>query len=300
MAEEINTQAAPEVTADLNDIDVSDIDFGANDNEEPTEESEKNAAAPKPEEADPQKPEEGEAETEKPEQDDEKQTDQFTLKHLDEVKTVSRDEVIALAQKGMDYDRVRQKIDDLTAASGTLSAEKEKSDSRIALLTDIAHQNGYKDFDDFIDNVQAKQLAERDGIDEATALKQIRLDRKERELAEKEQKLTAERASKDADTETSQKTIEKRNADFAEFSSSKYGSIKPEEIPKEVWDVYGDGNKGYTLLQAYIQVHAEKLESELAAQKKNAENKQRSTGSIASAGKEPVKDPWLADLQSRF
>lgn len=300
MAEEINTQAAPEVTADLNDVDVSDIDFGATDNEEPAEESEKNAAAPEPEEADPQKPEKGEAETEKPEQDDEKQTDQFTLKHLDEVKTVSRDEVIALAQKGMDYDRVRQKMDDLTAANGTLSAEKEKLDSRIALLTDIAHQNGYKDFDDFIDNVQAKQLAERDGIDEATALKQIRLDRKERELAEKEQKLTEERASKDADTETSQKTIQKRNADFAEFSSSKYGSIKPEEIPKEVWDLYGDGNKGYTLLQAYIQIHAEKLESELAAQKKNAENKQRSTGSIASAGKEPVKDPWLADLQSRF
>lgn len=35
----------------------------------------------------------------------------YTLRHLDEVKTVGRDEVIALAQKGLDYDRVRSKLD---------------------------------------------------------------------------------------------------------------------------------------------------------------------------------------------
>lgn len=36
----------------------------------------------------------------------------FTLRHLGETKNVGRDEVIALAQKGMDYDRIRGKLGD--------------------------------------------------------------------------------------------------------------------------------------------------------------------------------------------
>jgi hypothetical protein len=37
----------------------------------------------------------------------------FTLKHLDEVRTVGRDEVVKLAQQGMDYERVRSERDQL-------------------------------------------------------------------------------------------------------------------------------------------------------------------------------------------
>lgn len=43
------------------------------------------------------------------------ETDLFTLKHLDERRTVNREEVIALAQKGLDYDRIRAKYDALRA-----------------------------------------------------------------------------------------------------------------------------------------------------------------------------------------
>ncbi len=39
----------------------------------------------------------------------------FTLKHLGEVTTVGRDEVIALAQKGLDYDRIRGKYEQASA-----------------------------------------------------------------------------------------------------------------------------------------------------------------------------------------
>lgn len=62
---------------------------------------------------------------------EEKPQEQFTLKHLSEIKTVGRDEIIALAQKGMDYDRQRQKVTELQAANDTLSktgTHKEKPD----------------------------------------------------------------------------------------------------------------------------------------------------------------------------
>lgn len=39
----------------------------------------------------------------------------FTLKHLGEIRHVGRDEVIALAQKGLDYDRIRSKYHEATA-----------------------------------------------------------------------------------------------------------------------------------------------------------------------------------------
>ena len=40
----------------------------------------------------------------------------FTLKYMDEVKTVTKDEAVVLAQKGMDYDRVKQKQTDAQTA----------------------------------------------------------------------------------------------------------------------------------------------------------------------------------------
>lgn len=54
----------------------------------------------------------------------EAETDRFTLKHLDEVRTVSRDEVIALAQKGLDYDRIRAKYDALRADQPESAGQK--------------------------------------------------------------------------------------------------------------------------------------------------------------------------------
>lgn len=40
------------------------------------------------------------------------EAESFTLRHLGETKNVGREEVIALAQKGMDYDRIRSKLGD--------------------------------------------------------------------------------------------------------------------------------------------------------------------------------------------
>jgi hypothetical protein len=50
----------------------------------------------------------------------------FTLKHLGEVRTVGRDEVITLAQKGLDYDRIRGKYDAFVQTdAATLKRQEE-------------------------------------------------------------------------------------------------------------------------------------------------------------------------------
>jgi hypothetical protein len=54
----------------------------------------------------------------------------FALKHLGEVKTVGRDEIVTLAQKGLDYDRQRQKNDELLSRNNALAAETERLRAR--------------------------------------------------------------------------------------------------------------------------------------------------------------------------
>lgn len=288
---EETVQATNEVSADLNDIDVSDLDFSAVDEE--TETLEENAT-PETEEADQPETAEGESGAEEAEEKEKpEETDQFTLKHLDEVKTVSRDEVIALAQKGMDYDRLKAKSEERYAA---LETEKNLSESRVTIFNEIAKQGGFKDVDELIENIQAEQLAEQIGTDKETALKQVRLEKKERELLEKEQRLTAARDSRSKVDEDAKAFIEK------------HPSIDFKSIPKEVWDKV---NGGESLLTAYDDFMTEKAQKELAAEnerlkaeleaaKKNADNKARSTGSATSAGKDRVSDPWISDLESRF
>ena len=50
----------------------------------------------------------------------------FTLKHLDEVVSVDRGRVVELAQKGLDYDRVRSKLDSARDELAALRAQREE------------------------------------------------------------------------------------------------------------------------------------------------------------------------------
>ena len=84
---------------------------------------------------------------------------EFTLKHLDETKTVGRDEVISLAQRGLDYDRVKEK---LTAANAQLAA-LQGADERLEFFKTLADSQG-KTLDQFIEATAAAVRAEEKQI----------------------------------------------------------------------------------------------------------------------------------------
>lgn len=99
-AEAVQTEERPERRTSWEwDVDVGEIMDGVRDEAE------------SPEQAVTTQPEDGEL---------------FTLKHLDEVSTVSREKVIELAQKGLDYDRVRAKLDAARDELGELKSLAEK------------------------------------------------------------------------------------------------------------------------------------------------------------------------------
>ena len=309
MNEENNISAMHEDTApetdstsamedDWDDIDLSDVVDDENDGAE-QEETPVETETDTPE-ADQQTEEPGqeqqedtpEADTE-PAEEPAEQT--FDLKFLGETKTVNRDEVITLAQKGLNYDKVL--------------AERDTTKSELEQLGGISLLRDCKEFleelaaesrmtvSDLMDSTRAEVLAKKEGLDNSVALQRIKLDR-DRKAFE------AEKARKEAERKAKNEAEEKQNRDILSFVQA-YPEVQPQDIPKEVWDsVHRDG---ISLTAAYSAFENKKLREEVKAWKSKAEtaeqnykNQQRSTGSQSTAGvgaatkKDPIDLDWYS------
>ena len=226
-----------------------------------SDEAEETEAEEETEDTAENEPEDGEEETEKAE---EKKADElFELKHLGETKSVTRDEMKALAQKGLDYDRIRAERD-------ALKAEKENG-------------NEYEQF--------VKELAEQ----QKTTPEELMMNQRVRSMMLEDRTLTAAKAREmikaQQDERKSAKAAEaKRNESFRSFAQA-HPDVKPEDIPQSVWD---DVHGGMDIGVAYdkfakaeesrkLSERNAELEKELAALKANQKNAARSTGSKAKS-----------------
>lgn len=254
----------------------------AQDTDESEEKEAEDAADPE-EDADQQESEEeddsddGNAEETEEEQEEETPDQKFTLKHLDEVREVGRDEVVELAQKGMDYDRIRTERD-------TLKQSKEKLDEYETFLKRIA---GDQSIEDLIDSTLAKldvADAEKRGeeMDEVEQFKKLRIERVKREAKNPPPAAEPEKTEEEKEKERLGKSIQR--------FIKEYPDVKATDVPPEVWRDYR--NHRADLLECYQLYENKKLKDELKSLKQNQKNKERSTGSKKSAGKTQV-DKWF-------
>lgn len=209
----------------------------------------------------------------------ETQADQFELKHLDEVKSVGREEVIALAQKGMDYDRVRQKYD---AAKPAVEWYEKNSDTVKWLEEMAAEQN--MSLAEMVDETRAEIMARKTNQSVAVCRGIVANERKAMELEARQKAIEASDKNSRVDTEVK------------EFLQA-YPKVGPDGIPQDVWD---EVNKGESLINAYRAYENKQLKAELeearAANERRAQeekNKARSTGSQSTQGKKEI-DPFDA------
>jgi len=231
------------------------------------------------EESDGASAEEGESKGDKGDPD---QGSSFTLRHLGEERTVDREEVIKLAQQGMDYPRIREKWD--------------------AVKDDVPKLRMYESF--------LKELADARGSDIESLIDETRtraiLARAEANGEKFEPSSAAARAVKmrtefvPADTKSQQeKEAEKEAKGQQEIERfvKEYPDVQAEEIPKEVWDAVNE-NDGDLLgcYQRYenrkLREDVKRLASELEAVKNQQKNKERSTGSAKSVGSGPARDAF--------
>lgn len=272
---------------DWSDIDFSDLEILDGDEEESQGgETQNDTAEP---EADQQ---EGEAEAEaanEPTAEVQEQTDGseeadqpelIELKHLGQTVRVTPEQLNAYAQMGLDYQRIREDRD-------AARKEVERLTAMETFLKELAAPQGIS-VEDLIDGARAEVLAKKEHLNKDVALQRIKLDRERKAFeAQKDQQ------KKEAQAKSQEEA--KRQEQFLRFART-YPKVKPNDIPKDVWDAFKDGED---LVNAYarfenreLKEKVSKLESQLETAKKNSENKRRSAGSQRSAGSASEMDEF--------
>lgn len=272
---------------DWSDIDFSDLEILDGDEEESQGgETQNDTAEP---EADQQ---EGEAEAEaanEPTAEAQEQTDGseeadqpelIELKHLGQTVRVTPEQLNAYAQMGLDYQRIREDRD-------AARKEVERLTAMETFLKELAAPQGIS-VEDLIDGARAEVLAKKEHLNKDVALQRIKLDRERKAFeAQKDQQ------KKEAQAKSQEEA--KRQEQFLRFART-YPKVKPNDIPKNVWDAFKDGED---LVNAYarfenreLKEKVSKLESQLETAKKNSENKRRSAGSQRSAGSASEMDEF--------
>ena len=219
----------------------------------------------------------------------------FTIKVNKEERTVGIDEMKALAQKGADYDRIKEQ-----------NAQKQQTiDTLQAKLDGISSQQGALDILGIVAEKSGstlEQLAESlyvnfrrtAGASEETA-------REELKSAKLEKELNAFKAQKTQQQEQESGGEARAKQDLADFQRE-YPDVP---ITEELVDkLMPDIQNGMSLSAAYRKYEkaqdAERiadLERKLAAEKKNAENKKKSPGSQIDSGsrqKADIFDEFMA------
>lgn len=211
------------------------------------------------------------------------QADQpFVLKHLDETREVNRDEVIQLAQKGMDYDRIREGYDaykDLGDAA-TLREYKE-------FLEEMA--NG-RPVSEMMDAIRASALVEQ-GMDKDLAAERVKLDRERKAFEREKSKAQAEKAEAEK-AQTAADEHKKWEQDCIADFAKQFPNVQPKDVPQEVWNAF---SKGETLVSAYRGYRMAELEKQLAAKTQADDNASRAVGSRLTTGKTEKQDDPLFD-----
>ena len=212
----------------------------------------------------------------------------WTLRHMDEEKQVGEAEMVVLAQKGMDYDRIRAKYDEAKPAMEMLAQFAKKAGVTTAeYITAIREQ--------------AKQA---EGMSEAEAKRAVDLEDREARIAVEEAKVNERKAAAEKATNAQTAEEQRRAADIAEFQKTFPEAAKdPKSIPPEVW---AEVKNGASLVAAYSKYAVKAANAakdaamrEAASAKQNNKNAERSTGSMKSAGEESkVKDPFLSGWDS--
>lgn len=260
------------------DEDWDNVKWG--ENVEVDDSGEEESETAEPEEADQPKTEESgkpadEPPAEKPAEAED--ADQWIeLKHMDDPpRKVSKKEATELAQKGLDYDRIREERD-------TLKSNLPRYEEMEAFLKEM--QGDFSSIEDFMDDTRARIRSDAEGISYSDALAKVKAAR-----APKQQ------PQQPADTGLQSSAVD-------EFVA-RYPGVKAEDIPASVWaEVRQTGN----LVSAYEKYDTARkndriaaLELEIETLKNNKKNSERSTGSSKSSGvssqKSLIASLWDAD-----
>ncbi len=261
-----------ETAPDEGDFDLSDDTSDAEPDTEDAAESEdtgseEDTTAEEPAES--ETPDEEDKQTETEEQQEEKGHQLYTLKTPKGEKQCSLDEVLVYANKGMDYDGMRQDRDRLRDFLKEMAAPLNLS------------------VEELIDNTRARMLIQqkKEAGEELSEMEALTIIQRNRAEKQAEAQATDEKAASEA-----------AKAQMIRAFVNEFPDVKATDIPADVW---AECNRTGDLAGAYRK-HADglkdseikRLKKENETLKQNQKNKDRSTGPRRSAGAATPKDPF--------
>ena len=270
-----------EFDVDLSEFaDTPDEETG-NQAEEPAEEVQQQEEGPEP--STEQQTQEG-AGTENTE--NQPGDDGFEVNFLGETKKVTREEAIPWIQKGMDHDRVAEQRDALRQQLEEQQQWRAEQETLLSQIQTIADATSEGDVNRMLANLRVSILTGQTGMSREAAEYAVRNQDLQRQMAASQERQRAEHSQ-----QLQQQAQKARNdREFFQFVQ-KFPGVSMQQLPKEVWAAY---NAGVPLTAAYAPYaqaasQAKELESmraEIAQLKQNDKNRQRSVGSVQSAGQE--------------
>lgn len=218
----------------------------------------------------------------------------FTLKVNKEERTVSRDEVISLAQKGADYDRVKEQLAESKSQITSLQERIAKYDDAISVLEMISATSG-QSVSQLAESIHLSMLM-KSGKSEAEARAELRAQKAEAQLKAAQ--------AKDAEKKAAQEDTQARaNREVAEFHKKFPGVELTEALCSELMaDVRG----GMSITEAYMKRELAKKDAEMAeikrqqaAEAQNKKNRSTAIGSQKDSGGRRQKTDF-DDFMSAF
>lgn len=196
------------------------------------------------------------------------QPELFTIKNRDEQRQVTREELVSMAQKGWDYDKVREERDQLRQY-------RTETDPAMELIKRYAARSNMS-VSEYLDYCRKQELIAT-GMSEKDAEQKVSFDKERAELDRQRAELDARDRQANEARRMAQEQAQARQKDIENFYRV-YPGVDPNSIPKEVWDAVKAGD---TLTGAYTRWENAKLKAELAAERQNKKNKASAPGSMS-------------------
>ena len=280
MEEDKVVESIPTETMESDDDFFAEVDEEVM-KEEPTEENESDEAE---ESEETEKSESSESEESKDEVD-------FTplLKALsgkikynkEEVNVDSIEDLITGYQKGLNYDKKLQELENLQNSKLEKYAKSKAEELGITVDEYMDQVEQYeKDQQKAREEEQLEEMI-NNGVPDSIAREVIATSQLRRELQKKENELKAR--------EEAQAKEKAKNKEYEDFLKE-FPDVNPEDIPKEVFE----NAENSSLSNAYMKWQLKELQNQLSVAKTNEKNKEAVVGGVTDTG--PTKENHEVDL----
>lgn len=208
------------------------------------------------------------------------------LKVNGEIRSCTYEEAPAYIQKGMDYDRVKGKLDEALQNNTTLQAELDKNRESVSLLEQAAADSNMS-VEQLLDNVLVG-LRMGQGESEKEARANIRAMKAERKVKESEQKAAPakEEPAAEAKEDRAAREVKEFMRDFpgVKLSDEDIKAMRPYvQSGKSMSTAY------LMMKNAKLEADAKQREQEAAAKEKNKSNRAKAPASQKDSGGQRTK-----------